>query len=136
MLYIIKKVDNEHAKLSWASPNQYKAKLCSTKVYVKIINLNLHVCCQPQNYYRFDYIQTKNVRFLHVPCDPSKNEKCRVPPPLLTDIGPHCACTMQVGGAQRRLVVHNVALTNPRKPCRPWARIGHMIMNRLLEDVE
>ncbi len=28
------RVDNEHAKLSCAPPNQYKAMLCNTKVYI------------------------------------------------------------------------------------------------------
>ena len=28
------RVDNEHAKSSCAPPNQYKAMLCNTKVYV------------------------------------------------------------------------------------------------------
>ncbi len=48
------RVDNTHAKSSCVPPNQYKASLCTTKVYVGtelyIENLDLHVHCQPQKY--------------------------------------------------------------------------------------
>ena len=52
-------------------------------------------------------LRTKSVRILHVPCDPSKNEKCWGRPPLLTDIGPSCTlwCTTQVDGAQHSPVL-------------------------------
>ncbi len=35
-LYTIKRIGNEHAKLSCAPPNWYKATLCTTKVYIGI----------------------------------------------------------------------------------------------------
>ncbi len=59
-------------------------------------------------------IQKKSIRILHVPCDPSKNEKCRGRLPLLTDIGPPCApwCTTHPSGAQPLSMVHNVVLSS------------------------
>ena len=54
---------------------------------------------------------------------------CRGQPPHLTDIGPPCApwCTLQVGGAQHRSMVHNVvlyslggALHRSHKPIRAY----------------
>ena len=55
------------------------------------------VCsCAPPN-------TDKKCLFLHVACDPSKNEKCWGRHPHLTDIGPPCAPWC----AQHRLEVHN-----------------------------
>ena len=82
------RVDNDNAKSSCAPPNQYKAMLCIKKV----------VRCQPPKYcimhpwpcappvyappYKSVMEHEKSVCFLHVPHDPSKNEKCwgRRPP--------------------------------------------------------
>ena len=123
------RVDNEHANLSCA-PNQYKSMLYTTKAYIRtelhcepwfacslsttkiIYYASVPLCttcvCSLSTYLEKVLlntllIRTKSVRFVHVPCEPPKNEKCRGQPAPLTDIGPPCApwCTMQVGGAQR-----------------------------------
>ncbi len=87
-----KRFDNKHAKSSCAPPNRYKAMLCTTRVYV---GTELH--CEP---------------WLECPLSNTKI--------LLTDIGPPGApwCTTQVGGAQRRSVVHNVVLYPRPNPYR------------------
>ena len=112
-----KKVDNEHAKSSCAPPNQYKAMLCTTKVYV---GTELH--CEP--WFACSLITTKilylymsmlvNHLCMFIVILPVKSAlgKCQGWPPLLPDIGPSCAqwCTTQVSGAQRRSVVHSVVM--------------------------
>ena len=84
-----------------------------------IVNLDLHVRCQPQKYYTMRlcpcaspvYVRcqptlhdhgTKGVPFVHIPYEPPKNEKCQERLLLLLDIGLPCApwCTTQVTGAQ------------------------------------
>ena len=108
-----------------------------TSVQNYIVNLDLHICCQPQNTIDLYRLYTpivcscvpantdKKCLFSHVPCDPSKNEKCRGQPPLLTDIGPPCAqwCTTQpvvhntawwcTTYSCTHEVVHNVTVTDP-----------------------
>ncbi len=81
---------NAHAKSSYAPPNQYKATLCTTKVY---IGTELH--CQPWfacTLWTSEWlycIRTKSVSSMfHVNHTHTKNYKCWMWPLLLKKVGP------------------------------------------------
>ncbi len=88
-----------------------------------IVNLDLHVRCQPQKYYT-NIHPCPCAPPVYVRWQPTWKKCCRTPyyekwirwPLLLTDIGPPCAprCIAQVGNAQFSPVPTKwVALTNP-----------------------
>ena len=55
-----------------------------TSVQNYVVILDMHVRCQPQKYYilyiMHPYPWKKSVRFVHVPCEPPKNENDRGDP--------------------------------------------------------
>ncbi len=96
-----KKIDNKHAKSSCAPRNWYKNY---------IVSLDFHVHCQPQKYYRF--MCGQKVSVLACFLWPIKKWKMLGVTPISDRHRPPCApwCTMQLIGAQRWSVVHNVFL--------------------------